>query len=68
MKSRATGTISSVKRKTVSQGHRTLGFHLCGDRTSRAHKNAMQEKAIKYGEAIKSISLQRGECAMAYNS
>jgi hypothetical protein len=27
----------------------------------------MKEKAIKYGEAIKSSSLQRGECAMAYN-
>jgi hypothetical protein len=68
MKSKATGTISAVKSKHVSQGHRTLGFHLCGEGTSRAHKKVMQEKAIKYGEAIKSSSLQRGECAMAYNS
>jgi hypothetical protein len=68
MKSKATGTISAVKRKAVSQGHITLGFHLCGDGTSRAHKKVMKEKAIKYGEAIKSSSLQRGECAMAYNS
>jgi hypothetical protein len=64
----AIGTISSVKRKAVSQGHITLGFNLCGDGTSRAHKKVMQEKAIKYGDAIKSSSLQRGECAMAYNS
>jgi hypothetical protein len=68
MKSKSTGTISAAKRKAVSQWHRTLGFHLCGDGTSCAHKKVMQEKAIKYGEAIKSSSLQRGECAMAYNS
>jgi hypothetical protein len=68
IKSKATGTISAVKRKAVSQGHRTLGFHLCDDRTSGAHKKVMQEKFIKYGEAIKSSSLQRGECAMDYNS
>jgi hypothetical protein len=66
MKSKATGTISAVKRKAVSQGHRTLGFHLCGDGTSRAHKKIMKEKAIKYDEAIMSSSLKRGECAMAY--
>jgi hypothetical protein len=50
-------TISAFKRKVVSQGHITLGFHLCGDGTSRAHKKVMQENAIKYGEAIKSSSL-----------
>jgi hypothetical protein len=64
--SKATGTISSVKRKAVSQGHITLGFHLCGDRTSRTHKKVLQEKAIKYGETIISSSLERGECTMAY--
>jgi len=68
MQSKATGTISAVKRKAVSQGHRTLGFHLCGDGVSGAHKNVMQEKAMKYGEAIMSSSLKRGECAMANNS
>jgi hypothetical protein len=68
MKSKETGTISAVKRKAVSQGHRTLGFHLCGDGTSRAHKKIMKEKAIKYGEAIMTSSLKRGECAIAYNS
>jgi hypothetical protein len=67
MKSKATGTILAFNRKAVSQGHITLGFHLCGDVTSRAHKKVMKENAIKYGEAIKISSLQRGECAMAYN-
>jgi hypothetical protein len=62
MKSKATGMISAVKRKAVSQGHRTLGFHLCGDRTSCVHKKVMKEKAIKYREAIMSSSLKRGEC------
>jgi hypothetical protein len=60
MKSKATGTISAVKRKAVSQGQRTLGFHLCGDGTSCAHKKVMQENAIRYGEAIMSSSLKRG--------
>jgi hypothetical protein len=67
MTSKATGTISTVKRKTVSKGHRTLGFHLCGDGSSRTHKKVMQKKAIKYGEAIMSIPLKIGEFAMAYN-
>jgi hypothetical protein len=38
MISKATGTISAVKIKAVSQVHITLWFHLCGDVTSRAHK------------------------------
>jgi hypothetical protein len=56
MKSKATGTISAVKIKALSQGNRTLRFHLCGDGTSRAYKK------------VKSSSLKRGECAIAYNS
>jgi hypothetical protein len=68
MTSKETGMISAVKRKAVSQGHKTLGFHLCGDGTSRAHKKVMKEKAIKYGEAIMSSYLKRGGCAMDYNS
>jgi hypothetical protein len=67
MKSKATGMMSSVKRKAVSQGHRTLGFHLCGEGTSRAHKRVMKEKVIKYGKEIKSSSLKGGVCAMAHN-
>jgi hypothetical protein len=60
MQSKATWTISEVKRKAVSQGHKTLGFHLCRDGTSRAHKKVMKEKAIKYGGAIMSSSLKMG--------
>jgi hypothetical protein len=29
--SRATGRISGVKRKSVKEGHRTLGYHMSGD-------------------------------------
>jgi hypothetical protein len=54
-KATGTGTISAVKRKALSQGHITLGFNLCGDGTSRAHKKVIQEKAIKYGEAMSFI-------------
>jgi hypothetical protein len=68
MMPKETGKISAVKIKSVSQGHRTLWFHLCGDRSSRANKKAMQEKAIEYGEAIVSSSLKRGVCTMTYNS
>jgi hypothetical protein len=68
MMAKATGEISSVKRKAVTQGHMTLRFHLCGDGSSRAHKKVMIEKAIKYGEAILSRSLMREEGAMEYNS
>ena len=49
MTSKATGTVSSVKRKAVSQGHITLGFHLCGDGKSRVHKKVMMYKATNYG-------------------
>jgi hypothetical protein len=52
----------------MSQGHRTLGFHLTGDGTSSAHKKIMKTKAKEYSEAIIDSSLQRGETSMAYNS
>jgi hypothetical protein len=42
MKSKATGTISAVKRKAVSQGHITEGSHLCGNGTSRDHKKVVK--------------------------
>jgi hypothetical protein len=61
IKSKATVMISAVNRKAVSQGHINLGFHLCGDGTSRAHKKVMKEKAINYGEAIMSSYFKRGE-------
>jgi hypothetical protein len=66
--SNATGQSSGIKRKSVNQGHRTLGFHLTGDGTSSAHKKIMNIKAKGYSEAITSGSLQRGEIAIAYNS
>jgi hypothetical protein len=34
---KATRMISAVKRKTVSQGHIALGFHLSGDASSCSH-------------------------------
>jgi hypothetical protein len=43
--SKATGKTSAIKRKAVNQGHRTLGFHLIGYRTSTAHKKIMKTKA-----------------------
>jgi hypothetical protein len=43
--SNATGKSSGIKRKSVNQGHRTLGFHLTGDGTSTAHKQIMKIKA-----------------------
>jgi hypothetical protein len=42
MKSKSTRTISAVKREAVSQGHIALGFHLCDDGTSSAHKKVMK--------------------------
>jgi hypothetical protein len=66
--SNATGQSSGINRKSVNQGHRTLGFHLTGDITSSAHKKIMKIKAKGYSEAIISGSLKRGESAMAYNS
>jgi hypothetical protein len=59
--SKATGMISSVKRKAVSQGHINLGVNLCDNGSSRAHKKVMQENImIKYGEAIISSPLKIG--------
>jgi hypothetical protein len=36
--SQATGTRTTIKRKSPSESHRTLGFHLNGDGTSTGHK------------------------------
>jgi hypothetical protein len=60
--SNKTGQSSGIKRKSVNQGHRTLGFHLTGDGTSTAHKNIMKIKAKGYSEAIISDCLQRRKC------
>jgi hypothetical protein len=66
--SRATGRISGVKRKSVEEGHRTLGFHMSGDGKCEAHKKVMTDKAILYSNAIHNSTMWRGESAVAYNS
>jgi hypothetical protein len=57
-----------VKRKALEEGHRTLGFQISGDGKCNAQKKAMKEKAILYGEAIRSRTMWRGESGMAYNA
>jgi hypothetical protein len=39
MVSKATGTISGIKRKAREEGHSTLGFHLAGDGTPSHIRN-----------------------------
>jgi hypothetical protein len=46
----------------------TLGFQISGDGKCTTQKKVMKEKAILYGEAIKSSTNWRGESGMAYNS
>jgi hypothetical protein len=66
--SRATGRISGVKRKSVEEGHRMLGFHMSGDGNCEAHKKVMPDKAILYSNAIRNSTMWKGESAVAYNS
>jgi hypothetical protein len=66
--SRSTGTISGVKRKSPEEGHMTLGFQISGDGKCIAEKKAMKEKAILFGEAIRSSTIWRGESGMVYNA
>jgi hypothetical protein len=65
---RSTGTLSGVKRKAPEEGHRTLGFQISGDGKCTAQKKAMKEKAILFGEAIRSSTMWRGESGMAHNA
>jgi hypothetical protein len=57
-----------VKHKSPEEGHRTLGFQISGDGKCNAQKKAMKEKAILYGEAIRSSTMWRRESSMAYNA
>jgi hypothetical protein len=57
-----------VKRKAPEEGHITLGFQISGDGKCNAHNKAMKEKALLYGEAIRSSSICRGESGMAYHA
>jgi hypothetical protein len=41
MKSRSSGLISGIKRKSPTEGHRTLGFFMTGDVTSNEHLRVM---------------------------
>jgi hypothetical protein len=66
--SRSTGTVSGVKRKSLDEGHITLGFQISGYGKCTAQKKATKEKAISFGEAIKSSTMWRGEIGMVYNS
>jgi hypothetical protein len=66
MTSRSSGQVSGIKRKTPTEGHLTLGFFMTGDGTSNEHLRVMNEKGLVYTMAIIHITLQRGECSMAY--
>jgi hypothetical protein len=60
--------VSGVKRKAREEGHRTLGFQISDDGKCTAQKKAIKEKAILFGEAVRSNTLWRGESGMAYNA
>jgi hypothetical protein len=57
-----------VKCKAPEEGDKTLGFKISGDGKCNAQKKAMKEKAILYGEAIRIITMWRGESGMSYNT
>jgi hypothetical protein len=59
--SRVTGRTSGVKRKSVEEGHRKLGFHMSGDGKCEAHKKVMIDKAILHSNAIRNSTMWRGE-------
>jgi hypothetical protein len=66
--SRLSGQVSGINRKAPTEGHRTLGFFMTGDGTSTEHKRVMMETGVDYAMAIINITLQRGECSMAYGA
>jgi hypothetical protein len=66
--SRATWTVSGVKRKSPYEGHITLGFQISRDGKCDAQKKVMKEKVILYGESITSSTTWGGESGMAYIS
>jgi hypothetical protein len=68
MTSRASGQVSGINQKAPTEGHRTLVFLMTGDSTSTEHKRVMMEKGVDYATAIRNITLQRGECSMAYGA
>jgi hypothetical protein len=58
--SRSTGTAYGVKRKAPEEGNRTLVFQISGYGKCIDQKKAMKEKAILFGEAIRSSTTWRG--------
>jgi hypothetical protein len=68
MTSRLSGQVSGIKRKSPTEGHRTLGFFMTGDGTSNEHKRVMKEKGLAYAMSIRNSTLQRGEYSMAYGA
>jgi hypothetical protein len=60
MTPRSSGQISGIKRKSPTEGHRTLGFFMTGDGTSNEHRRVMNEKGLSYAMAIRNSTLQRG--------
>jgi hypothetical protein len=68
MTSRSSGQVSGIKWKTITEGHRTLGFFMTGDGTFNEHKRFMKEKGMAYAMAVRNSTLQRGECSMAYGT
>jgi hypothetical protein len=65
--SKSEGTTVGIKRKSPSDSHRNVCFHLQGDGKTDSHKKVMRGKAEAYGEAISGSLLQRGESSTAYN-
>jgi hypothetical protein len=62
--SRATGRTSGVERKAVEEGHRTMGFHISGDRKCEAHRKVLMYKALLYSNAIGNSTMWKGEIAV----
>jgi hypothetical protein len=60
MTSRSSGQVSGIKRKSPTEGHRTLGFFMTGDGTSNEHKRVMNEKGLAYAMVIRNSTLQHG--------
>jgi hypothetical protein len=66
--SQSTGTRTTIKRKSPSESHRTLGFHLNGDGTSTGHKRVMMDKIGLYSEAVESSTICKSDVILAYKS
>jgi hypothetical protein len=66
--SQSTGPRTTIRRKSPSESHRTLGFHLNGDGTSTGHKNDMMDKIILYSEKVDSSRLLKSEASLVYNA